>query len=112
MHVGAYAEAGALSKGLMAEGPNEWRDVFLEAILYELVDELGLKQQRRRQRRHGEYSIRVTRKAARAHGDASASGMRSTDSMGRARPQHRQTVQIHVNLGHRLLGDSVPHGWP
>ncbi len=113
MHVGAYAEAQALSKELMAEGPNEWRDVFLEAILYELVDELGLKQQRRRQRRHGEYSIRVTRKAARAAWrhirKRDALDRLSWDVLGHSIDKRSRFTSILATAYWETL---LPHGWP
>ena len=51
MHTGEYAKAQRESKQVMFEGPNEWRDVFRDAILHEVVEELGLKRQKRRWRR-------------------------------------------------------------
>lgn len=65
MHLGAYAEAQVISNQLMSDGANEWGDVFREAILHELVNELRLEEQERLPREQGEVTIRVSRKSAR-----------------------------------------------
>ncbi|VXB04450.1 hypothetical protein [Aeromicrobium sp. 9AM] len=51
MFAGEFAKAQRVCDEVMSEGRNEWRDVFRDAILYEVVEELGLKRQKRRRRR-------------------------------------------------------------
>lgn len=51
MCAGEFAKAQRVCEQVMSEGRNEWRDVFREAILYEVVEQLGLKRQKRQWRR-------------------------------------------------------------
>ena len=50
MFAGEYATAQQVREQVVSEGPNEWRDEFRAAILYEIVDVFGLKRQKRRWR--------------------------------------------------------------
>lgn len=53
LHAGRYEDAQAVADEVDQQGPNEWRDAFRSAILFELVDELGLRHQNRQQRTAG-----------------------------------------------------------
>ncbi|WP_159537545.1 tetratricopeptide repeat protein [Aeromicrobium sp. 9AM] len=51
MFAGEYAEAQRMCEDVIAQGPNEWQDMFRKAILYEVIEQFGLERQKRRWRR-------------------------------------------------------------
>lgn len=57
MYAGRYAEAKKVSNDVMEAGPNEWRDYFRDSILHEVVDELGITNQKRQVRQFESTSI-------------------------------------------------------
>jgi hypothetical protein len=65
MHAGEFAKAQRVCEQVMSEGRNEWRDVFREAILYEVVEQLGVKRQKRRLRRE-DVTVAVSEDSIRA----------------------------------------------
>lgn len=62
---GRYEDAQAVADEVDQQGPNEWQDAFRSAILFELVDELGLRRQNRQLRTAG-GTIEVNDESTRA----------------------------------------------
>ncbi|WP_311215500.1 tetratricopeptide repeat protein [Aeromicrobium sp. WCS2018Hpa-33] len=76
LYAGRYEDAQAVADEVGHQGPNEWRDVFRSAILFELVDELGLRLQKRQLRTAGGI-IKVDEASIRAAYDY----LRTTDAL-------------------------------